>query len=80
MKIGLLALAGLAISFAVPTFAQQKAPTLSEQDSQQISALAKKYDEADNNNDAAALAALFTEDAVIVPETGPVNGRGFQQA
>jgi uncharacterized protein (TIGR02246 family) len=38
-------------------------------------ALAKKYDEADNNNDAAALAALFTEDAVIVPETGPVNGR-----
>ncbi len=28
-----------------------------------------------NNNDAAALAALFTEDAVIMPETGPVNGR-----
>ena len=43
-------------------------------------ALAKKYDEADNNNDAAALAALFTEDAVIVPETGPVNGREDFQA
>jgi ketosteroid isomerase-like protein len=75
MKISLLALVGLAISFALPTFAQQKEPTLSEQDCQQIGALEKKYDEADNNNDAAALAALFTEDAVIVPETGPVNGR-----
>ena len=59
----------------MPTFAQQKEPTLSEQDRQQIGELEKKYDEADNNNDAVALAALFTEDAVIVPDTGPVNGR-----
>jgi ketosteroid isomerase-like protein len=76
MKIRLVALIGLAISFAVPTFAQQKEMTLREQDRQQIDALAKKYDAADNNNDASALAALFTEDAVIVPDTGPVNGRG----
>jgi ketosteroid isomerase-like protein len=74
MKIRLFALAGLAISFALPTFAQEKKPTLSEQDRQQIGVLGKKYDEADNNNDAAALAALFTEDAVIVTDTGPIYG------
>jgi ketosteroid isomerase-like protein len=68
-------LVGLAIGFAVPAFTQPKEATLSEQDRQQIGALEKKYDDADNNNAAAALAALFTEDAVIVPETGPVNGR-----
>jgi uncharacterized protein (TIGR02246 family) len=28
-----------------------------------------------NNNDAAALAALFTEDAVFVTDSGPVHGR-----
>jgi ketosteroid isomerase-like protein len=76
MKMPLVvALVGLAISFASPSFAQQKEATLCERDCQQIDALAKKYDEADNNSGAAALAALFTEDAVIVPDTGPVNGR-----
>jgi len=75
MKIRLLgALVGLAISFALQTFAQQK-ETVDPQIIEQLNAVSKKYAEADNNNDAAALAALFTEDAVIVPETGPVNGR-----
>jgi uncharacterized protein (TIGR02246 family) len=76
MKIRLaVPLVGLAISLAMPTFAQQKEPTLSEQDRQQLGALHKKWSEAENNNDAAALAALFTEDAVFVTDKGPVSGR-----
>jgi len=69
------ALVGSAISFAWPIFAQQKEPTLTEQDRQQLVALHKKWDEAENNNDAAALAALFTEDAVFVTPEGMVLGR-----
>ena len=42
---------------------------------QQLSAKCKKYDEAFNNNDAAAVAAFFTEDAVLVTDRGPVYGR-----
>ena len=76
MKIrSLLTLVGLAIGFALPIFAQQKEPMLSEQDRQQLGALHKKWDEAENNNDAAAIAALFTEDGVFVTDKGPVYGR-----
>jgi len=32
----------------------------------------KNFDEAYNNNDAAALAALFTEDEVFVTPQGPI--------
>jgi len=75
MKIRLLgALVGLAINFAVPTFAQEK-ETVDPQIAQQIRALSIKYDEAFNNNDAAALAALYMEDAVEVTDTGPIYGR-----
>jgi ketosteroid isomerase-like protein len=42
---------------------------------QQLDAKSRKFDEACNNNDAAAVAALFTEDAVLVTDTGPVYGR-----
>jgi uncharacterized protein (TIGR02246 family) len=42
---------------------------------QQQDAGSKKYDEAVNNNDAAAVAALYTEDAVFVTDRGPVYGR-----
>src|SRR5260370_38380267 len=42
---------------------------------QQIDAESKKYDEAVNNNDAAAVAALYTEDAVFVTDTGSLYGR-----
>jgi uncharacterized protein (TIGR02246 family) len=69
-----VALVGLAISFALPTFAQQT-NTPDPQLRQQLDALAKKFDEAYNNNDAAALAALFTEDAVYVTDVGQVKGR-----
>jgi ketosteroid isomerase-like protein len=76
MKIRLVvALVGLAIGFAVPAFAQQKESTPNEQDRQWLDALVKKFDEAWNNNDAAALAAFYAEDAVIVTDTGPIYGR-----
>jgi ketosteroid isomerase-like protein len=72
MKIRfLLALAGLAMSLAVPAFTQQK-DTIDSQIDEQIT---KKFDEAFNNGDAAALAALYTEDAVQVTPQGPVFGR-----
>ena len=63
MKIRLaLALVGLAISFAVPAFAQQKDTAASQIDEQ----IVKKFDEVFNNGDPAAVAALYTEDAVQV--------------
>jgi uncharacterized protein (TIGR02246 family) len=37
-------------------------------------ALGKDFDDAFNNNDAAAFAALFTKDAVLVTNTGSVYG------
>jgi uncharacterized protein (TIGR02246 family) len=76
MKIRFLfALLGLAISFAVPTFARQT-NTPDSQLRQKLLELAKKFEEAWNNNDASALAALFTEDAVLMNDSGPVNGAG----
>ena len=75
MKIRrLLALVGLAISFALPTFAQQT-NTPDPQLVQQLAALPKKFAAAFNNNDGAAVAALYTEDAVLVTDSGPVYGR-----
>ncbi len=75
MKIvSVLTLVGLAISFAWPTFAQQT-KTPDPQLRQQLLTLAKKFDDAINNNDAAALAALYTEDAVEVTDHGPLYGR-----
>jgi ketosteroid isomerase-like protein len=75
MKIRLLgALAGLVTSFAVPAFAQQT-QTPDPQIRQQIVALAKKFDAAYNQNDAVALTALYTDDAILVTDTGPVYGR-----
>jgi ketosteroid isomerase-like protein len=67
-------LVALATSLALPTFAQQTStpdPLLR----QVADALSKKFNEAWNNNDAAALAALFTKDAVLVNNTGPIYGR-----
>ena len=66
------ALVCMAISFASPTFAQQKDTSA---DSQKIRAISDLYTEAVDNNDAAALAALYTEDALFVSEGGPIFGR-----
>jgi uncharacterized protein (TIGR02246 family) len=75
MKVRLvLALAGLAISFAVPAIAQQK-DTADPQLREALAAYNKKETEAWNNNDAVALAALYTEDAILVNDTGPIHGR-----
>ena len=70
-----VALLGLAISFDFPTFAQQTA-TPEPKLRQQVLALDKKFDEAWTSKDAAAMAALYTEDAVIVRDDGgPIYGR-----
>jgi ketosteroid isomerase-like protein len=53
----------------------QKKDKVDPQTIEQLQTASKKYDEAINNNDAAAVAALFTEDAVFVTDTGPVYGR-----
>jgi hypothetical protein len=65
---------GLAITLAVPGFAQQK-ETVDPDILEQLAALGKKIHEAWSKNDAAALAATYTEDAVLVHDTGPVYGR-----
>jgi len=67
----LVALAGLAIGFAVPTLAQQK-ETVDPQLIQKLDTINKKYNEAVNSHDAAAFGALYTEDAIFVTDTGPV--------
>jgi SnoaL-like domain len=64
-------LLGLAISFAVPAFTRQKDTIDSEMAEQVI----KKFDEAFNNGDAAAVAAIYTEDPVQVTPQGPIFGR-----
>ena len=76
MKIrSLLALAGLAIGLTMPTLAQPNEAAPSEQDRQQLDALATRYAEAANRHDAAAIAALFTEDGVLVTPEGILSGR-----
>jgi ketosteroid isomerase-like protein len=66
-------LIGLAISFALPTYAQQK-DVADPQTNQKILADSKAWDEATNSHDAAALATHYTRDAVYVTQ-GPIIGR-----
>jgi uncharacterized protein (TIGR02246 family) len=49
--------------------------TADPQTAEEIRAYTKKYDELFNKNDAAAVSALFTEDAVIVAPEGLIYGR-----
>jgi uncharacterized protein (TIGR02246 family) len=74
MKIRLLfTLAGLLIGFALPIYSQQ---TVDPKVDQQIRVLASKYDAALNRHDAAAVAALYTQDAVRgTYEHGTFRGR-----
>jgi ketosteroid isomerase-like protein len=82
MKIrSLLAIVGLAISSALPTFAYestivQQHDLLGIPDALAVfGELNGKLDDAYNNKDAEAAAALFTEDAVLVTPHGMVLGR-----
>ena len=84
MKIRLLlALAGLAFGFALPTLAQEKnaAPNrvrpVDPQDRQQIEAVFMKFQEAFNKRDAAAIAAQYTQDAIEVRSWVPWAGGLF---
>ena len=74
----LVVLAGVAISFAMPTLAQEQ-NTVDPEVRQQIQAVIVKFDEAFNRRDAAAIAALYTQDAVEMKQgrsaLGLVSGR-----
>ena len=79
-----LIIPALAISFAAPSLAQQKEETGDSQMSAegrsydvsgQLDEKIKNYDEAINRNDAAAVASLFTDDAIFVTYGGPLCGR-----
>jgi hypothetical protein len=74
MKRLLLTVAGMVAGFVLPAMAQQ-INTVDPQTTQKLHAISKAYDEAVSNNDAAAVAALFTEDAVFVSDRGPIHGR-----
>ena len=69
-----VALVGWAISFALPTYAQQK-DVADPQTTQKIAATREALHEAHINNDAVAVAALFTRDAVFVAPEGTIIGR-----
>jgi uncharacterized protein (TIGR02246 family) len=76
MKMRLVvALAGFAISFTAPAFAQQK-DTVDPKIAQQIRELANKYVEAYNRQDPVSVAALYAEDGVnVTPHNGTFHGR-----
>ena len=76
MKIRLLlTLAGLAIGFAVPALAFKGDLAGDVKALEKFRALGMKEDEAYRESDAATLAALFTEDAVLVNPQGVFSGR-----
>jgi uncharacterized protein (TIGR02246 family) len=87
MKVrALVILVGLANGFALAAFAQQKdtvkAPNAQQRDLRadvtalyEFNVLGTKEQEAFNKNDASAVAALFTEDAVLVAPDGMFFGR-----
>lgn len=74
MKIRLVTLLGLAISFTLSTFAQQR-DSVDPKLAQQIRALEMKFDEAFNRSDSGGLGALYTDDAVRVTVHGTFHGR-----
>ena len=70
----LLTLVGFAISFALPTYAQQK-DLADPQTIQKILAGTKAALEAHNNADAAAFAAIYARNAVFLTPDRPIIGR-----
>ena len=74
MKMRLAALLTFAIGFALPTFAQQT-NTPDPQLREKLVAAIKKHTDALDKNDAAAVAANFTEDGILITPGGPISGR-----
>jgi uncharacterized protein (TIGR02246 family) len=74
IRLLLAPLVGLTFGFAVPAFAQQQ-DTVDPKIADQVRALSTKYYEACNKNDAAAVAALITEDAIWITPHGTLSGR-----
>ena len=70
----LLALVGLAVSFAPPAFAQPK-DKVDPETARQVRALASNYDAAFNRQDAVTVAGLYAEDAVFNTPEGTFQGR-----
>jgi uncharacterized protein (TIGR02246 family) len=86
IRLSVLALAGLAIGLVLPAFAEQKdtaSPPIIPQSNllgdvnvlAEFTALRTKYVEALNRLDAAAMAAFYTEDGVVVTPDGWFSGR-----
>jgi uncharacterized protein (TIGR02246 family) len=73
MKMHLVVLVGLAIGLVVPVLAYEQ-NAVDPEVRQQIEAVLAKYHEAYNNNDAAAIAALYTADAFEVFEKDAAGG------
>jgi ketosteroid isomerase-like protein len=71
--VALLIFVLLATSF--DSFAQHSNTTTDPQITQKVRVLSRAFDDAVNNNDAAAVAALFTEDGVLVSDRGRIHGR-----
>jgi len=80
----LVALVGLAFSFALPVFAQEKEEVIpfpftpvpaGPQLVQQIETINQKFDEAFNKHDAAAVAELYTTNAVQMTPGASFSGR-----
>jgi len=65
--------AATAVSFAIPVFAENVAPDPNAQEAAQK--FVNTFNSAAQNKDAAALAALYTEDAYLVTPDGTVSGR-----
>jgi uncharacterized protein (TIGR02246 family) len=74
MKLYQLFLAVFAVGLVTPAFAQQKATTSEQEVRQGIEALCKKYDEAFNKHDVAAVVSTFMPDAIIMPEGPMLSG------
>jgi hypothetical protein len=70
----LLTLSVFGIGLFVPALAQQK-DTAASPLAQQLEASGKTSDEGFNKGDAAAIAALITQDAILLLEDDPVYGK-----
>jgi uncharacterized protein (TIGR02246 family) len=75
MKSYVPPLVGLAIALALPAAAQQMKCDGPQDACQAIEEIGSKYIAAEGNHDAAAIAALYTSDGILVPEGPIVTGR-----